>query len=211
MTHDRLEALSLGDNLLVLDEGQLVQRGPVQEIFNRPANLTVAGIVAVETVQPGRVVELQNGLATVQVGRARLTAVAGELPAGLTGVFVCIRAEDVILSDNREFNSSARNCLKGIVRGIASEGPLTKVELDCGFPLTALLTKQACAEMALKEGAPVLALVKATDPFGATVRAIAENPCFPRAGRFRGAGVLPPAAVTVVRFFPGRERFLEVQ
>jgi molybdopterin-binding protein len=42
-----------------------------------------------------------------------------------------------------------------------SEGPLVRIELDCGFPLTAVLTKQASLEMGLKEGSPVLALVKA--------------------------------------------------
>jgi len=44
---------------------------------------------------------------------------------------------------------------------MVGEGPMTRLELDCGFPLTAMLTKQACEEMALKEGATVLALIKA--------------------------------------------------
>jgi len=161
VTHDRLEALSLGDDLVVLDEGRIVQRGPVQEVFSRPANLTVAGIVAVETVQPGRVLELKNGLASLLVGSARLTAVARDLPAGATEVFVCIRAEDVILSSDPELHSSPRNRLAAVVRAIVGEGPLTRIELDCGFPLTAVLTRQACVEMALKENDAVLALIKA--------------------------------------------------
>ncbi len=161
VTHDRLEALSLGDDLVVLDQGRIVQRGPVQEVFNRPADQTIAGIVAVETVQPGRLIELQNGLATVLVGSAKITAVAGDLPTGTTDIFVCIRAEDVILSNDPEPHSSPRNRLSAVVRAIISEGPLTRIELDCGFPLTAVLTKQACAEMDLKKGAAVLALIKA--------------------------------------------------
>jgi len=161
VTHDRLEALSLGDDLVVLDAGRIVQRGPVQEVFSRPASLTVAGIVAVETVQPGRVLELENGLATVLVGPARLMALAEDLPPGTTEVFACIRAEDVILSSDAEPHSSPRNRLSAVVRAIVGEGPLTRIELDCGFPLTAVLTKQACAEMALQEGSAVLALVKA--------------------------------------------------
>ena len=161
VTHDRLEALALGDDLVVLDAGRIVQRGPVQEVFSRPANLTVAGIVAVETVQPGRVLEVQNGLAAVLVGSARLTAVAGDLPAGVTEVFACIRAEDVILSHDPELHSSPRNRLSAVVRAVVSEGPLTRIELDCGFPLTAVLTKQACAELELQENVTVRALVKA--------------------------------------------------
>jgi molybdate transport system ATP-binding protein len=38
---------------------------------------------------------------------------------------------------------------------------MTRIELNCGFPLTAVLTRQACEEMELKEGATVLALIKA--------------------------------------------------
>jgi len=161
VTHDRLEALALGDKLVVLDAGQIVQRGPVQEVFSRPANLTAAGIVAVETIQPGRVLEWQKGLATVLVGAVRLIAVADELPTGAAAVFVCVRAEDVILSRDTELHSSPRNRLPAVVRAIVSEGPLARIELDCGFPLIAALTKQACAEMALEEGTAVLALVKA--------------------------------------------------
>ena len=161
VTHDRLEALSLGDDLVVLDAGRIVQRGPVQDVFSRPANLTVAGIVAVETVQPGRVLEMRNGLATLLVGSARLTAVAGDLPAGTAEIFACIRAEDVILSSDPELHSSPRNRLSAVVRAIVSEGPLTRIELDCGFCLTAVLTKQACAEMDLKENDTLLALIKA--------------------------------------------------
>lgn len=161
VTHDRLEALSIGDDLVVLDEGRIIQRGPVQEVFSRPANLAVAGIVAMETVQPGRVLEIQNGLATLTVGTARLMAVAEDLPAGTIEVFVCIRAEDVILSNEKEPQSSPRNRLFSMVHAIVSEGPLMRIELDCGFPLTAILTKQACAEMALREGSTAMALIKA--------------------------------------------------
>ncbi len=41
------------------------------------------------------------------------------------------------------------------------EGILMRVELDCGFPLAALLTRQACEELALQAGDRVTALVKA--------------------------------------------------
>jgi len=161
VTHDRLEALSLGDNLVVLDEGRIIQCGSVQDVFSRPADLTVAGIVAVETVQPGQVIEIEEGLATVLVGSARLAAMAADLPAGTKEVFVCIRGEDVILSNDQELHSSPRNRLPATVRALISEGPLIRIELDCGFPLTAVLTKQACAEMDLKGGSAVIALIKA--------------------------------------------------
>ncbi len=161
VTHDRLEALALGDDLVVIDRGKIAQRGPVEEVFSRPANLAVAGIVAVETVQPARVVKSEDGLFTVAVDEIRLAALAPDLPSGVTEVFVCIRGEDVILLQGDAARASPRNHLPATVKSLNREGPMMRVELDCGFPLMALLTKQACEEFALKEGDRVVALIKA--------------------------------------------------
>jgi molybdate transport system ATP-binding protein len=121
----------------------------------------VAGILAVETILPGRVLNLAEGLATVAMGEAHLTALAEGLPAGAREVFVCIRAEDVMLTLGQEEQSSPRNRFSATIRALAREGPMMRVDLDCGFPLVALVTKQACEEMALREGVHVQALVKA--------------------------------------------------
>jgi len=160
VTHDRTEALALGDDLVVMDEGKNVQHGLVHEVFSRPVSLAVAGIVAVETVQPGVVVE--NGeLVTVAVGDRKLTALGNELPAGAREVYVCIRAEDVILMKGEATQNSARNCLPAVVHGLTREGPIVRIDLDCGFPLRAMLTNQACEELELQINQSVLALVKA--------------------------------------------------
>jgi ABC-type molybdate transport system ATPase subunit len=89
---------------------------------------------------------------TVAVGQTRLTAAAAGFSTGATEVFVCIRAEDVLLFKSQEpVFASARNRLPGIVRSLTHEGPMLRIEIDCGFALTALLTRQACEELALKE------------------------------------------------------------
>jgi molybdopterin-binding protein len=80
---------------------------------------------------------------------------------------VCIHAEDVAVT--RESGqtssgqiSSARNRLAGRVRGVSMEGALARVEMDCGFPLVAMVTAQSASEMGLREGDNVRAVVKAT-------------------------------------------------
>lgn len=161
VTHDRHEMLALGDTLAVLVDGRVAQCGPLREVFHRPANLAVAGLVAVETVQPGRILNIAGGLASVAVGTAELAALAEGLPAGTETVYVCIRAEDVILLKEGNVPSSARNRLAAVVQSSSPAGPLTRVELDCGFPLTVLLTRQACTELSLTPGARITALVKA--------------------------------------------------
>jgi molybdate transport system ATP-binding protein len=160
VTHDRTDALVLGDDLVVMDGGKIVQQGSPAQVFSRPASLAVAGIMAVETIQPGVVLE-SGELMTIAVGNQKLTAVGRDLPPRASEVFVCIRAEDVILMKGDSGQSSARNCLASIVREIVAEGPMVRVDLDCGFPLVAFLTKPACEELGLKTGVSVLALVKA--------------------------------------------------
>ena len=161
VTHDRFEALSLADEMIVLLNGAVAQNGPVHEVFSRPANLDVAGIFTVETILSGRIAKTSEGLVTVAVAETLLSAVEPHLQPGTTDVHVCIRAEDVILLKGEESRSSARNQLAATVQSVAREGPMMRIDLDCGFPLIAMLTKQACEELALMEGDRVFALVKA--------------------------------------------------
>ena len=161
VTHDRLEAIALGDELVVLDRGRNLQQGPVAEVFSRPVNLAVAATVGVESVHPGRITSTADGLVTISVGTATVTAAGQPLPPETRNVHVCIRAEDVALSTSETGHSSPRNQLDGTVLRLLPEGPMVRVELDCGFPLVALLTKPGCADLALQPGSQVRALVKA--------------------------------------------------
>ncbi len=160
VTHDRVEAMALGDHVIVLDRGKILQQGPVAEVFGRPADLATASIVGIETVVVGKIVSVDNGLATVAVGNVLLTAIAPPEPT--QQVSVCIRGEDVILQTSRGGESSSpRNRLNATVCGWQAEGPLVRVQLNCGFPMTALVTRPAWEELGLREGDRVLALVKA--------------------------------------------------
>ena len=164
VTHDRVEALALGDQVAIVNEGRIVQHAPVEEVFRRPLTPAIAKIVAVETVRRARVLQADEELVIVAVGEARLIAAAPEFPIGSPEAFVCIRAEDVLLLKSAEtVSASARNRLPGIVKSLTHEGPIWRIELDCGFTLTALLTRQACEELALRENDRVLAMIKATN------------------------------------------------
>jgi molybdate transport system ATP-binding protein len=162
VTHDRFEAAALGDRIVVLDQGCMLQTGPVADVFNHPANLAVAAVVGTETVLLGRVLRVSDGLAAVDVNGVGFTALAEGLPSGADAVHLCIRAEDVILVRNGVAQASARNRLSATVLALVPEGPMVRIELDGGFPLKALLTRQACDELELKPGASVEALIKAS-------------------------------------------------
>jgi len=45
VTHDQVEAMTLGDRIAVLSDGKLQQLGPPQELYDTPANVFVAGFI----------------------------------------------------------------------------------------------------------------------------------------------------------------------
>jgi molybdate transport system ATP-binding protein len=159
VTHDWGEALALGDQMAVMQEGRVLQTGTPQDIFNRPAAADVARIVGMDTAVTGQVRVSSGGLAAVDVNGVMLHALVAE-DIG-PDVFVCIRAEDVVLERGETGATSARNRLIGTVRGVTATGALVKVSLDCGFPLAAVVTRAAVDDLHLEDGARVSASMKA--------------------------------------------------
>ncbi|MBK8598591.1 MAG: ABC transporter ATP-binding protein [Holophagales bacterium] len=159
VTHDRIEALALGDRMAVMVDGRIRQHGRVADVFERPADREVARCVGVDTVLAGRVVGTGDGLVTVEAHGLRLAAV----DRGLGGdVWALLRAEDVVLERGGDARSSARNHLSGRVTAVTPEGPLVRVAFACGSArLSALVTRASRTDLALEEGVEVVAVVKA--------------------------------------------------
>jgi multiple sugar transport system ATP-binding protein len=67
VTHDQVEAMTLGDRVALLRRGQLQQVGPPQELYDRPVNLFVAGFI---------------GSPAMNLVEAELERVDGQLEAG---------------------------------------------------------------------------------------------------------------------------------
>lgn len=98
VTHDQVEAMSMGDRIGVLSEGHLIQTGTPNEIYNSPYDTFVASFVgspAMNLIEG----QLQDNKLTVpgafeiklsKAGRARLSGGDGPVTVG-------IRSEDVHL------------------------------------------------------------------------------------------------------------------
>ncbi len=164
VTHDRDEAILLGDRMLMLQDGEIQQEGPPAEVFTRPRTAALAEAVGIGTVVKARVLGREGGLVRLQAGSAELLAPCEE-PLG-EWVHACIRGEGIAVEKAAEHDgpsdSSPRNRLRAIITGLEPKGPLVRLHLDCGFPLEALVTTWACEDLALKEGDTVLARIKAT-------------------------------------------------
>jgi tungstate transport system ATP-binding protein len=157
-THDMSQGQRMADRISVLVNGEIVQTGKAREIFEFPKNREVAEFVGMENILDGVVVSNEGNLATIDVSGKKIEAVT-EFGVGKQ-VSVCIRPEDVTIA-LKKLSSSARNILEGTINYTAYDGPLCRVEIDCGFPLVALVTKRSAEEMGLKRGVTVYGTVKA--------------------------------------------------
>ena len=82
VTHDQVEAMTLASRIVIFDKGRIQQVGTPSEVFNRPANLFVAGFIGMPSMNllEGRVrtVDGQRELA----GPGFAFPLAHELPDG---------------------------------------------------------------------------------------------------------------------------------
>lgn len=160
VTHDPAEALTLADQLAVISGGEILQVGTPEAVFSRPASEAVAAIVGIDTMIQGRTAGRSGGLILLDVAGVRIWAV--EPSVGENDFYLSIRAEDVILQKGTVAASSARNHLSGRVSEVRLTGAVAKVKVDCGFQLTALVTRQAVEALELHPGAEITAVVKAS-------------------------------------------------
>ena len=161
VTHDRSEALRLGQRVAVIVDGRIRQVGATAEVFAAPADEDVASLVGAETIVPGKRVPSVDGITSVQVGAHVIDSLArGNLPED---VLVVLRPEDVTLMkpDQHAPSMSARNHIHGTITRVTLLGYQARINIDCGFPLTALITKQSLEDMGLAAGQEISATFKA--------------------------------------------------
>jgi molybdate transport system ATP-binding protein len=75
VTHDVDEALELGDEMFVLDNGRLVQQGPPRDLVDRPATAHVAQLLGTANILAAEILALDPGRDT---SRLRCLPAAGE-------------------------------------------------------------------------------------------------------------------------------------
>jgi sn-glycerol 3-phosphate transport system ATP-binding protein len=94
VTHDQVEAMTLGDRICVLDHGELQQVGTPQEVYDHPANVFVAGFMGTPAMNlvRGEVGEGVAHLAGHPV--ARTPSPTGSVVVGIRPEHISIASED---------------------------------------------------------------------------------------------------------------------
>jgi multiple sugar transport system ATP-binding protein len=98
VTHDQVEAMTMGDRVAVMRKGELQQVAPPQELYDRPVNLFVAGFIGSPAMNmlEARIERRDGGVAAV-LGDARLDLDGHSGLAAYEGrsVVLGIRPEDL--------------------------------------------------------------------------------------------------------------------
>ena len=106
VTHDQVEALSLGDRIAVMRDGQIVQVDEPMQVYDRPATAFVGGFIGSPPMNFLRAVaHAEDGRASVAIGGQRLPAPVTVVQA--TDVLVGIRAENIVASAAAPQNGAA--------------------------------------------------------------------------------------------------------
>ncbi|MGW8566505.1 sulfate/molybdate ABC transporter ATP-binding protein [Isoptericola sp. NPDC055881] len=154
-THDVLDALLLADEVAVIEDGRVAERGPTTQVLSRPRSAfaaRIAGLNLLTGTWTGDGVRTPAG----EVAHGRTPGDA--LVPGAPTIAVFRPAAVSVYLEER--HGSPRNTFRGTVTSLEPRGDLVRVRTD---HLAADVTPQAAAELALVPGTPVWLSVKAAE------------------------------------------------
>lgn len=160
-THDPLDALTLADQLVFVEDGRVAQVGSPDEVVARPRTAYVASLVGLNLLAG----VLETGEPPVLRLEGGEPLVLAEPPAGARRgdrVWATVNPEAVSLFTGRP-DTSARNLWPLEVESVTVTGQRARVHLGGVLPLVAEVTLGAVAALGITRGRQLWAAVKATE------------------------------------------------
>ncbi|MDD4137316.1 MAG: ABC transporter ATP-binding protein [Methanoregula sp.] len=161
-THDMIQGQRLADHIGVIMGGRLAQVGTINDIFYQPKGREIARFVGIDTILKGIVRTNKNGHTCITIGENTFEAISPCPPGQHVALYIRPEEVTVTLPDASAPRTSVRNQFTGKVTKILPNGPFVRLTIDCGFPVTALITRMSCQDLNIGVGMVVSAGVKAT-------------------------------------------------
>ncbi|NVM04068.1 MAG: ABC transporter ATP-binding protein [Candidatus Helarchaeota archaeon] len=159
VTHNRLEAITLADRIIIMNKGKIVQVGSSDEIFKHPKDEFVAQFTGFENIFQGvSKYDPNTKIATINCNQFEIqtaTSKEGDVKA-------CIRPESIVVSTSAP-KSSIRNVFEGKIIDFIDEGVIIKLKIDIGREISALITHQSFIDLGLDVNSTVYIGFKAVD------------------------------------------------
>jgi molybdate transport system ATP-binding protein len=162
VTHDPVEAMTLADRLVLLEEGVVTQIGTPAEIRESPRTQYAADLVGLNSFA-GRLEPIEGGAGRIVTAEGDVVvAWPTDAHGSSDGVIGLLRPVDVSLHPARP-EGSARNVLGGRVAVVSIEGERARVRIDSSPPVVAEVTLGSVERLGLRPGVEVWASFKAVE------------------------------------------------
>jgi iron(III) transport system ATP-binding protein len=150
VTHDRVEAMSLSDRVIVMRDGEIQQIGSPQEIYEDPDTKFVAGFVGKAAFFPAEGLEKRDTQWACRVGNKSLLAAraAPDVAEG-QGAVIMARPESLRLVE------SGQGAVEGIVRMNVYLGSSIETFVDTPHGEVLIQVDDPASKKLFAEGAPV--------------------------------------------------------
>ncbi len=151
VTHDQVEAMTMADRIAIINRGKLQQVGPPQAVYDRPANLFVAGFVGSPPMNTlSGTLTFVGGQPVVTTGHGAVQAAdAGSAGEGAQ-VIVGIRSEHLRVGDGPA-------TLDGVVENVELLGHERHVVVKVGESLVVIRQPTESPAVAVGEHVPLAA------------------------------------------------------
>ncbi|HHU08620.1 MAG TPA: ATP-binding cassette domain-containing protein [Intrasporangiaceae bacterium] len=156
VTHDPLDALTLANHLVFIEDGRIVQSGPPAEVIARPRDPYVAHVVGLN-LYPGK--PLDGSVVATDLGPVTTSGLNHEGPSWVT-----FAPASVSLYAERP-DGSPRNVFHTTVNSVEVLGQLARVRLTTAddHAIVAEITTVSVADLRLQTGSEVWASIKAAE------------------------------------------------
>jgi molybdopterin-binding protein len=157
VTHDFEEAISLGNRMAILAEGEVKQVGTPEQIFREPNSAFVARFAMTRNIYRGEIRNINGEINFITAGTIFKVA----SPHNEGECYAAIRPEDMLIS-LESIPSKNRNCFKGTVTNIVDNGATIIVSVDVPPKMSCLVTRHSFEEIEISSGQSVYVNFKAS-------------------------------------------------
>ena len=133
VTHDQEEAISMSDRIAVMNQGRIEQIGTPTQIYEEPENMFVARFVGEINIFEGRITEIFNGSATVDIHGLPFRVHNRKNFSCGQHVKVLLRPEDILVTRDEDAKPASPS-LGGAIDEVIYKGKTVDliISLDAG-------------------------------------------------------------------------------
>lgn len=153
VTQEYEEAIALANKVAVLNDGRIIQSGPINEVFSKPKSQFVANFIGINNYFPAQITgQIDNETRRIKVSELHYMNVITKSTGGFG--FILIKDENIKLSEPNG-QPGSKNNYRGTIIEISRSKYGYNAYIDIGLYITALVSETTFKKLNLIEGKAV--------------------------------------------------------